>query len=76
LNVVLYVLSGTYQEARDFAIEQGIKSPRKFVYIDRYERIAGIRKKTAYIVGTAYQREDYRELLLRLKYHNFEIVNV
>lgn len=72
---LLYVLAGTYEQARKFAYSKGVQYTR-MVSVDRREKIMGLRGKKLYVVGTAYERDDYDALLIEAGIREFDVEHV
>ena len=72
---LLYVLAGNYEQARTFAYSKGVHYT-KMINVDRREKILGLRGKKLFVVGTAYDRDNYDELLTEARVREFDIQHV
>lgn len=71
----LFVLSGTYQQALNFAKSRGLKTRKDYIYIDSRRRLEGIRGAMFVKYGTYYERRDLADILQILSENQFKEVN-
>lgn len=76
LNGKLYVLAGTYRQAREFATAYQCPKNR-LQYIDDSYRLRGIdgRGKNLFVCWTAYSKDNYQECFSMAKERGFNIVH-
>ena len=72
VNKLIYVLAGNYEQARKFAYSKGAHYTRT-VYVDRREKLMGLRGEKIYVVGTASERDNYRKLLMEARIREFVV---
>lgn len=71
----IYFLALNTTEAHHIAAVMGFNRGQYIVVNDR-DRIRGIRRETAYVVGHAEQREDYQLIISEMLMSDFIIVTI
>ena len=77
LNEVLYVISGNFRQAADFAMSREIPRNR-LVFVDEPDRLSGIsgEGKTVFVYGTAHSRKDLNDCIHMAMERRFKIEHV
>lgn len=65
------ILAGTYEQAREYA--QRNRGPWKFVAVP--SDLLGHRGEALYVVGTAYERIDYGDIIADASLRGWEVVH-
>jgi hypothetical protein len=62
----MLILAGTYQEAKEAGIRAGC-APGDIRYVNRIDKIFGLRGEQMLVAGTATLRDDYDEIITRAR---------
>jgi len=65
---MLYIISGTYDQARYFAIEKGIHIS-KWKYISYFDQLRGLTDFEYALTGTWWERKDSNEIVDLINYN-------
>lgn len=72
----LYVMSGTYRQARLFAESKGVTSPLGLRWINRDEHMRGLRGIELHVLPSAYYISDFGYLMDLAMAAEFKIIRV
>jgi len=67
----IFVLAGTFQEAKEFAFKKGY-SYQDMIYVNDIEKIKGFRKENIYILNSALTLDDYGDIVKNAKIQEFK----
>lgn len=72
---MIRIFAGSYNQAKDLAIRLGLKRS-EWAYLDRTDRVKGLRRRAVLEYGTVAERSDYREMRQLFELQEFRVIKV